>query len=141
MKDLILIFLIIGVGFTACRKEQTLPDDVRKVLYSGDSVRYNVDSLPAALPAPPQDHDDYYKLVQVYSNNTMVVDYTCLLDNGYSVTYRAFIRYSDGMKDDLKGWYRRRKITGFVIPVHKEVVIYHTIPYTIPENMEDIEVF
>lgn len=127
MKKLIIPLLIV-VAFAACQKNTTYPKYVEQVLYSGDSVRYSLDSLPAQLPTAPEDYSDYYRLVQVYSNNTMTVDYSHVLENGLSVTYRMFVRYQNGGYD-LKGWYRRQKTNGYIIPANKDVVIYRTVPY------------
>ena len=138
MKKLVLVALAIGLGLVACDKETVKPGAApHPDLYVGDSVRYSLDSLPVAMPEQPADYSDYYKLVQVYANNTVVIDLTHVFDNGVSVTYRAFVRYKEGEVDDLKGWYRRRKVTGFVIPNHKEVAIYRTTPYDIPKNLDD----
>lgn len=130
MKKLILP-LVILIGFTQCKKKEASPNYVEKVLYTGDSVRYNLDSLPALLPAAPPDYPDYYKVVQVYTNNTMTVDYTHNLEHGLSATFRMFVRYQNGSYD-LKGWYRRQITNGYIIPANKEVVIYRTVPYNGP---------
>ncbi len=128
----VLIVLVVFIGFTQCKKEDTSPQYVEKVLYSGDSVRYDFDSLPAPLPDAPPNYGSYYKLVQVYTNYTMTVDYTHILDNGLSETFRCFVRYRNGAYE-LQGWYKRRKVTGYIIPANREVVIYRTVPY----NKED----
>ena len=127
MKKLILPFIIL-IGFTACHKQDTLPKYIEKVLYSGDSVRYNFDSLPAPIPVSPVDYSDYHKLVQVYTNNTLVIDFTHIQGKGISVTYRGFVRYKNG-DTDFKGWYRRRVSNSYIIPANKKIVIYRSIPY------------
>lgn len=130
MKKLILPFIIL-IGFTACQKQSVSPKYVVQDLYVGDSVRYNLDSLPVPLPVPPADYNTYNMLVQVYSNNTVILDYTHILGGGASVNYRMFIRY-DGNNIIQQGWYRNRIIDSYIIPAHNEVAIYHTIPYTGP---------
>lgn len=127
----IIIPIILLIGFTQCKKQNATPKYVEKVLYAGDSVRYSLDSLPAQLPTAPPDYNDYYKLVQVYTNNTLVIDYTHILEGGMSVTYRGFVRYQSGTSD-FKGWYRRRISNGYIIPANREVVIYRTVPYNGP---------
>lgn len=127
MKKLMLP-LIILIGVTACEKQGVSPKYVVETQYTGDSVKYNLDSLPVPLPAPPEDYSDYYMLVQVYTNNTVTFDYTHILGGGESVTYRMFIRYS-GNNYYMEGWYRRRISNDYIIPAHNEVTIYHTIPY------------
>lgn|GEM_PF-6422636 len=124
-----LLSLLVLAGLAACTKQGApAPQYTEQVLYSGDSVRYSLDSLPAKLEPPPDDYSDYYGLVQVYSNYTMTVDYTHILDNGMSVTYRGFIRYGWGTYD-FKGWYRRKISNGYIIPANKEVAVYRTVPY------------
>lgn len=123
-----ILFLSILLGFAACTKQDTTPKYVEQVLYSGDSVRYNLDSLPARLEPPPGDYNDYYRLVQVYSNYTMTLDYTHIEEHGMSITYRGFIRYGNGTYD-FKGWYRRRRSNGYIIPANKQVAVYRTVPY------------
>lgn len=127
MKKLILPFIIL-IGFTACEKQSVSPKYVVENLYVGDSVRYNLDSLPVPLPTPPQDYNNYNILVQVYSNNTVVLDYTHILGEGLSVNYRMFIRYN-GNNCVQEGWYGNRIGNDYIIPAHSEVAIYHTVPY------------
>jgi hypothetical protein len=124
-----LLSLLILLGLAACTKQDTsAPKYTEQILYSGDSVRYNLDSLPARLEAPPKDYNDYYRLVQVYSDYTMTLDYTHVEKYGMSVTYRGFIRYGNGTYD-FKGWYRRRRSNGYIIPANKDVAVYRTVPY------------
>lgn len=135
MKKLIIAFIIL-IGFTQCRKHDASPDYVEKVLYTGDSVRYNFDSLPAPLPAAPADYKDYFKVVHVYTNKTMIVDFTHILDRGMSATFRSFVRYNNDTYD-LKGWYRQQIVNGYIIPANREVVVYHTVPYNGPTGPVD----
>ncbi len=120
---------ILLMGFTQCQDHDASPKYVVKVLYSGDSVRYNFDSLPVSLPPPPPNYEDYYKLIHVYTNNTLTIDYTHILKHGKSETFRCFVRYKNGTKD-INGWYKRRILNGYIIPANREVIVYHTTPYT-----------
>ncbi len=140
MKKLttVLIVLIIFIGFTKCKKDDPSPKYVEKVLYSGDSVRYNFDSLPVPLPDAPPDYASYYKLVQVYTDYTVTVDYTHILDNGMSETFRCFVRYRNGT-NKIQGWYRRRKVNGYIIPANREVAIYRTVPYNPADDEQYLE--
>ncbi|TAN00269.1 MAG: hypothetical protein EPN39_04685 [Chitinophagaceae bacterium] len=130
MKKLILPFIIL-IGLAACEKRSISPKYVVGDKYTGDSVRYNFDSLPVPLPAPPEDYSDYNKLIQVYTNNTVTIDYTHIIGQGMSVTYRMFIRYI-GDNYVQQGWYRRQISNDYIIPADSEVVIYRTVPYEGP---------
>ncbi len=121
--------LIVLIGFSQCQRRDAEPQYETKVLYSGDSVRYNIDSLPASMPVFPTKYSDYYILVRVYTNNTMTIDLTHILKHGMSETFRGFVRYKEDGTTDFKGWYKRRITNGYIIPANKDVSIYHSIPY------------